>query len=68
MSLSSASTESTSITHHDHAGGDWTEASIAAVVRSVLDTELRDRVNGVVDARLTSESERRRWRHDRGVF
>lgn len=46
----------------------WDENAITAIVRKVLDEELRDRVNGVVDARIESETERRRWRREQGAF
>lgn len=57
-----------SVAGHEQLESAWTAESIAHVVRGVLDAELRDRINGVVDARLASETERRRWRNDRGVF
>lgn len=46
----------------------WGEEAVTAIVRKVLDEELRDRVNTVVDARIESETERRRWRLDQGAF
>lgn len=47
---------------------DLDEAAVIAIVRKVLDEELRDRVNTVVDARIQSETERRHWRRDQGAF